>query len=125
EHAGARRYPLVAHPGGPEAAVLDLDALDRRLVADAHPETLGATVVGVHHRLAAAEEEGIGARGVQRAGQRGLEARPVAHEPGPAGGRGPDGDASKLLVDQAAGDLEQVLPELLLGIGIDEDILRG
>ena len=88
-----------------EARALELDAVDRRLVADGDAEGLGAAVVGVDQRLAAAEEEGIGAGDVQRARQRRLETHAVAAHPVTAGRRGADRQAGETLVGQAAGDL--------------------
>src|SRR5690606_36996904 len=47
EHAGPGLDALGADPGGDEAAVAQFDAFDRRVVADPHPERLGAAVVGI------------------------------------------------------------------------------
>jgi hypothetical protein len=124
QHAGACLDALALHPGGQEAAVLDLDAVHRRLVADAHAQPLRTAVVGVDQRLAAAHEESIGARHVQCAGQRWLEVHAVAAHPVAAGGRGADGQPCEVFIGQAAGDLQQVLPVLLFRIGLDQHVLR-
>jgi hypothetical protein len=42
----------------------------------------------------------------------------------PAGGRGPDHQPGEGLVGVAAGDLQQVLPELLFRIGLEQHVLR-
>src|SRR5436305_15343557 len=91
---------------------------------DLHAEILGAAVVGVDQRLAAAHEEGIGARQVQRAGERWLEAHAVLAHPGTTRRRGADGEPGEAFARIAARDLEQVLPELLFRIGLAEHVLR-
>lgn len=45
--------------------------------------------------------------------------------PAPATGRGTDHQARELFVGLAPGDLEQVLPELLFRVCLDQHILRG
>jgi hypothetical protein len=98
--------------GGDEAAAVQLDAIHRRVVADLHAESLGAAVVGVDQRLAAAHEKGVGAR--QRAAcpsSEWLEVHAVAAHPGRQVAECADHQARQRLVGAAAGDLEQVLPD--------------
>jgi hypothetical protein len=59
QHAGARLDPLGADPGRDEATAGQLEGIDGRVVADANAERLGAAVVGVDERLAAAHEEAL------------------------------------------------------------------
>ena len=71
QHAGsaprcARRRRRRRRSGRPSSSM----RVDRRVVADLHAQLLGAAVVGIDQRLAAAHEEGVGARQVQRARQR-------------------------------------------------------
>jgi len=61
---------------------------------------------------------------MQRAREWWLEAHAVAAHPVAAIGRGTDGQAREVFVRHAACDLEQVLPVLLFGIGIDQHVLR-
>jgi hypothetical protein len=53
-----------------------------------------------------------------------LEVHAVAAHPGPAGARSANHQPRQFFIGQAAGDLQQVLPELLFGVGIDQHILR-
>ena len=112
------------HAGRDEAAVVELERVHRRVVADLHAERFGAAVVRVDQRLAAAHEERVGARQVQRARQRRLEAHAVPAHPVAAGRRRADHEPRELLVGGAAGDLQQVLPVLLFRIGVDQHVLR-
>ncbi|MNN22115.1 hypothetical protein D3C81_1354610 [compost metagenome] len=48
----------------------------------------------------------------------------MAAHPVTAVGRGADGQPGQPFVSQPAGDLEQILPVLLLGVGIDQHVLR-
>ena len=108
---------------GDEARSFELDRVDWRVVPDLHAQRLGAAVVGVDQGLAAAHEEGVGARNVQRAGERRLEAHAVPRHPRSAGRRRADGETRQRLVGLAAGDLLQVLPELLFRVGVDQHVL--
>ena len=118
--AAMRSAPTKAATKRPSCSC---EPLDRRVVADLHAKPLGAAVVGVDERLAAAHEERVGARRVQCTRQRRLEAHAVALHPRPAGRGGPDHEPRQALVGGAARHLEQVLPVLLFGIGIDQHIL--
>ena len=99
-----------------------VDVGDLGVVEDLDAERLGGAVVGVDQRLAAAEEERVGARDVQRAAERRLETHAVLRHPGAAGRRVADRHAREPLVGLPAGDLEEVLPVLLLGIGVGEHV---
>jgi hypothetical protein len=61
---------------------------------------------------------------VQRARQRWLEAHAVPLHPRAARRRRADHEPRELLVGEAAGDLQQVLPVFLFGIGADQHVLR-
>jgi hypothetical protein len=124
QHAAFRFDPLAPDAGGDEAPVPHFDRVDRRGVADLHAQGLGTAVVGVEQRLAAAHEKGIGTRQVQRARERRLELHAVPAHPAAAGRRGANHQPRELLVGEPAGDLEQVLPELLFGIGLQQHVLR-
>src|SRR5207253_1262927 len=73
QHATARLDALVADTGGDETTVPKFEPVHWRVVTDAHTQAFGASVVGIDERLAAAHEEGVGARGMQSARQRRLE----------------------------------------------------
>ena len=70
-----------AHRSAPEPPVHDVQPDDLGLVADVDPQALGVPEERVHHGLAAAQEPGIGARQVQRPGERRLEVHPVGLHP--------------------------------------------
>ena len=89
----------------------------RRRTPRRMPSALGGGVVAVHQRLAAAEEERVGAPQVQRAAQRRLEAH--AELPHPRRDSRPSGDDQQpreRLVGLAAGDAQQVGEELVLRV---------
>lgn len=113
---------LGAH--GHEALAVELDRGHGRVVADLHAEPFGAAEIGIDQRLAAAHEEGIGARHVQCARQRRLEVHAVAAHPVAAVRRGADHQPREVLVGEAARHLQQVLPVLLFRVGIDQHVLR-
>ena len=123
-HTGPGRYALLAHPCRHETAVLQFQAIDRRLITDLHPQPFGAAVVGIDQRLAAAHEKGVGARQVQGARQRGLKAHAVLAHPAAAARGLANRQPRQLFVGLAAGDLEQVLPILLLRVSAGQHILR-
>ena len=109
-----------------EAVAVDLERVHRRVVADLHAQRRGAAVVRVDERLAAAHEERVRAAQVQRARQRRLEAHAVPVHPRAA--RAPTSRmtrrASRSSVAPAR-DLEQVLPELLLRVGVGQHVLAA
>jgi hypothetical protein len=61
---------------------------------------------------------------MERARKRGLETHAVPAHPAATGGRGADCQTGELLVGLAAGDCQQVLPELFFRVGVQQDILR-
>ncbi len=133
EAAGGRDHRPRLHPvpGTPmrhrrrdETPVLHLDIDHLGVVGDLDTEAGRGRVVGVDERLAAAEEERVGAREVQRAAERRLEAHAVALHPGKVVHGTADGHAREALVGDPAGDLDEVLPVLLFRIGVDEDFQR-
>ena len=124
DDAGAGFDSPAGGMGGAKDAVHDLEPRDRGVVADLHAERFGAAVVGIEQRLAAAQEEGVGAAQVQRARQRTLEAHAVPAHPAPAQRRFADREPCQCLVGDPAGDLEQVLPVLLFRIGLGQHVLR-
>jgi len=109
--------------GGDKAVAVHFHRHHGRLVADLHAQALGASKVGVDQCLAAAHEKCVGARDVQGARQRRLEMHAVATHPVAAIGRRADHQARQVFVGQAPGDLEQVLPEFLLRVGVDQHVL--
>ena len=124
QHASARLDTLGSDACRHEASVAQFDRIDRRVVANRHAQGFGTAIVRVDQRLAATHEKRIGARHVECAGKRRLEMHAVLAHPVAAGRRGADREARELFVGDAAGDLEQVLPEFLFRIGVHEDILR-
>ncbi len=105
-----------------EAPSVDGEVHGLGVVRDVHAERFGHPVVRVHQRLAATEEKRVGARELQRAAERRLEANAVPHHPFAAGRGVADHAPREALVGLATRDLEQVLPVLLLGIGFGQDV---
>jgi hypothetical protein len=99
------------------------DGLNRGFVFDFDAEVRGGVVVGVEQGFAAAEEEGVGARELQGAAEGGLPAHAVALHPFAEVLGLADGLAGQGLVGLAAGDLEEVLVELVLGVVADEVVV--
>ena len=62
---------------------------------------------------------------MQRARQRRLKVRAMLLHPVAASRRRPDRDAGQRFIGEAAGNLQQILPELLLGIGARQDLGGG
>jgi hypothetical protein len=124
-HAGAGLDAFAAdQPRCDETAAGQFQLLHRAVVAHAHPQRLCAAVVGVDQRLASAHEERVGTAQVQRARQRRLEAHPVPAHPVAAARRLADHLPRQRLVGLAGGDLQQVLPELFLRVGLGQHVLR-
>ena len=127
-HAGARlnalRTGLAVDMRSNKAAGVKLEPLDFSLVTHLDTELLSAAVVSVHQCLAAAHEERIGARQMQRARQRRLKAHAVLAHPAAAARGLTDRQARHAFGGQAAGDLEQVLPEFFFGVGFGQHVLR-
>ena len=78
-------------------------------------------VVGVHHRLAAAEHEQIAARQMERAAQRLLPAHAVGRHPIAKRFRFANHQSGQPLVGRAAGDAAQILPKLLFAVSIGDE----
>ena len=95
-----------------------------RVVADLYAQTFGASKVSVDQCLAAAHEKSVGPRDVQCARQRWLEMHAVAAHPVAAIGRCPNHQARQVLVSQAPGDLQQILPVFLLRVLVNQNVLR-
>ncbi len=81
EHTGAGFEALSAAVRCDESAGIEFNCVDRRVVADLHPERFGAAIVGVHKCLPAAHEERVGPRDMQRARKRRLKAHAVLAHP--------------------------------------------
>ncbi len=124
EHAGARFNAFVADVRGDKAIAVELDSVYWRVVADLHAQCLRTAEVGVDEGLAAAHEKCVGARDMQRAGERRLEMHAMAAHPVAACRRFADREACERFVGQTTGDLEQVLPVLFFRIGFNKYILR-
>ena len=125
QHAGGGRDALVADIGGDKMAILEFQPVHRRVVAHLHTQFFGTEVVGVDERLPTAHEKRVGAAQVQRARQGRLKVHAVTAHPVAAVARRPDGEAGQGLVGLAAGDFEQVLPELFFRVGLGQHVLRG
>ena len=123
-HAGAGLDAFGADARGDETAVIEFDGVHRRVIANLYAEFFGAAVIGIHQRLAAAHEKGIGARQMQGARQRRLEIYAVFAHPVAAMGGFANRQPRQFFVSQSAGNLEQVLPEFFFGIGVEQHILR-
>ena len=95
------------------------------VVGDLDPDLLRPGVQRVHQRLAAAQEERVGAREIERAAERGLEANAAPFEKFQRLGRGADRQAGEVLVGLAACHAQQILPVFLFGIGVGQDRSRA
>src|SRR4029453_1717441 len=98
---------VTNYAGRAEALTGNVEPDDFGVVADLYAELLGASVVGVDERLAAAQEERVGARHVQRSAERGLEAHAVCMHPLAAGRGEADRHPREPLVRLPARDREQ------------------
>ena len=87
DRVGLEPLPLAARLHDDRAApvAVDLQVHQPRVVADRDARRGEGPVVGVDERLAATEEEPVGARQAERAAQRRLPARAVLGHPGPDG----------------------------------------
>ena len=81
QHAGAGFDALALGPGCHKPPLVDLQSIDRRLIADLHPQAFGTAVIRIHQRLAPAHEKGIGAGHMQGPGQRRLKMHTMATHP--------------------------------------------
>src|SRR5690606_10456893 len=86
EDTGARLKALIAAVGRDEAAAVEFEPVNGRVIADLHTELFGAAEVGVDQGLAPTHEKRVGACQVQGARQRGLEVDAVLAHPAPTGG---------------------------------------
>ena len=105
-----------------EPAVADVEVAHLGVVGDLDADRGGGAVVRVDERLAAAEEERVRARKMQRAAEGRLEADAVCHHPRRTGGGSADRMAGELFVGLPAGDLQEVLPVLFLRIRFGEHV---
>jgi hypothetical protein len=112
------RGPLARrlHDHRVAAAVRQPQLHDRAVVAHLDAEATRRLVLDVHQRLAAAQEEAVGARQLQRAPQRRLPAHALPGQPVGHLARALDREPGKLQVQLAAGDRHQVGQELVLGV---------
>ena len=131
ESAGRRDERLRAHLLGAavprherrgESPVADVQTGHPGVVFDRDAETRGGAIVRVHQILAAAKEEGIGAREMERAAKRWLKAGAVAGHPVAAGGRLADDDARQRFVGPSAGHSGDIVPVFRLGVGVGQSI---
>ena len=93
---------------------------DLALVADVDPQRFGLSIESVDQRLATAEEERVGPRHRQRAGQGRLEANPLVNHPRQTALALPDRLARQNLVGLALGDLDQVVEILVFEVAIGQ-----
>src|SRR3546814_14578395 len=101
----------------------DVCSSDLGVITDLYAQGFGAAIVRVDQCFSTPHEKGVGARDMQCAGQRRLKMHTVAPHPGSAACRGPDGDARQRLEGASARNFKQVLPELLLGVGVIQPVL--
>src|SRR5262249_7408715 len=115
----------LARDRAAEAAVAQLEVLDLGIVGDGDAEMLRRAVVRVDERLAAAEEERVGAAQVEGARERRLEPHAVLGHPGAQIRRSADGEPGERLVRLPAGDAPEVVPEFLLQVLPRHDCVRA
>ena len=111
--------------GGQEHAVLDLEVGHFSIVDDLDAEFFRGEIQRVQHRASAAEEERIGAAKAQRAAERGLPAHALFDDPVQDVLGLLDHELGEFLVGLTAGQAQQIVPELFLGVGAGEDRGRG
>jgi hypothetical protein len=116
---------FVLDDGRYEHAAVDVEADDFGVVGDIDTELFRREIEGVEHRPAAAEEERIGPAEAEGAAERGLEADALLGDPGQHLLRFMDHEPGQILVGTALGDQEEIVPELILGVGTGEDFGRG
>jgi hypothetical protein len=90
------------------------------VIQDGDAERFRRAVERIHQRLAAAEEEGVGARQRERARQRGLEHHAAGFEEARRVLAGADAQAREVLVRLAGGDALQVVPVLVLEVAVGQ-----
>ena len=100
----------IADDGFRRVAFHHLDMPYLGIVQHLYAQLFGGAVHGVQQRLAAAEEEGIGARERQRARERGLEGDAAFGEEPRRVLAGADAHARQPFIGLAAGDAQQVVP---------------
>ena len=105
-------------------AVLHQDFSHFGVVQDLDAKLFGGAVHGVHQRLAAAQEEGVGAAQAQRARQAGLEHHAAVAQEAGRMGTGANRHARQALIGAAAGDAQQVVPVFLLAIAFGQHLGR-
>jgi hypothetical protein len=111
-------HALAHHRREREAAVAKLQVRDFRLVRHLDAERLRRSVIRVDQRLAPAEEERVGAPEVQRAAEGRLETHAVTDHPRQVLRGIAYGAPREALIGEAAGDLEQVVPVLVLRVRV-------
>ena len=99
-----------------ERAVLDREILGVGVVEDVDAEALRGLVVAVHHAATAAEHEEVGPGEVERAPEWALPLDAVLGHPLVEVFGRADRQPGEILVGLAAGDPDQVVPELVLGV---------
>ena len=110
---------LKADPTATET-VTHVDPDDLGVVHHVDAESVGCGVIAVHHRLAAAEKERVGARQVQRAAQCGLKADAVSSHPLRARLRLADEQPRQRLIGLVRIDAQQIGEELVLRVRAGE-----
>ena len=123
QYASSGLNALPLDVGRDKAPTDKFDSVYRRVITHLHTQALGAAEIGIHQGLAAAHEKSVGPRQTQCARQGRLEMHAVATHPGPASGRVADHQPGQGFGGTPACDLEQVLPELLLRVGLLQHIL--
>ena len=107
-----------------EHAVGDIEIAHLGVIEDVDPESLCRAIERIQHGAAAAQEERVGAPEAERAAERGLPAHALLDDPVQDILGLVDHHARQLLVGLAAGDAQQIFPELLLGVGTRENLGR-
>ena len=115
----------MADGGGGETVAIDLEPGDLGIIDHLDPQPLGGQVIGVHQRLAAAQEERVGAVQRQGAADGLLETDTVVMHPSRLVSGFFDGDTGQVFVGFAGGDPHQVVEILIDRIAICQHIGRG
>ncbi len=120
----ARAVDRLLQLSGQEHAVFDLEVDDLRVIPDLDAEFFRSEIQRVQHRPSAAEEERVGAAEAQRAAERGLPAHALFDDPVQDVLGLLDHELGEFFVGLAAGQAQQIVPELFLGVGAGENLGR-
>ena len=121
EHHGFGFHAIIfvalLEVSGAEFVVFDFQVVHSGVIFDFHAKLFSAGIVGVDERLAAAEEEAVGARKMKGTTHGGLEVHALLHHPVTHVVGTADNDAGHGFDRVALGHAQKVLIALFFGVG--------